>query len=203
MMIVCTPIMYTTYSQTVEIHFEGAIIDTKILPCPIHPDAEPYTSPYGLRDKNVKCPDGSVICWDKHMILKSVCGGISYIWWNPESMLNQCIDNSLVKGSYYRRFETGEVEVRYNDRIYNWSRLIPGTPLRGIEIISWWDRSTGTWEKNTLSTITTSTEKEESIESDYDDVPCQGCGGAMDREDYNQYRNGYWCSRACAFYTWM
>jgi hypothetical protein len=197
--------MYTTYSQTVELHLEGVIIDTKILPCPIHPDAKPNTSPYGLRDKNIKCPDGSIICWDKHMILKATPSGISYIWWNPESMLNQCLDNSVIQGSYYRRFATGEIEARHDNRIYNWSRLIPGSPLKGIEIISWWDRSTGLWEPNVLSTITASIEKEESIVADYeyDDVPCQGCGDSMPRDDVNQYRRGYWCSRGCAFYEWM
>jgi len=198
--------MYTTYSQTVEIHVDGAVIETKVLPCPIHPDTEPNTSPYSLHDKNIKCPNGAVVCWDKHMILKSFPNGASYVWWNPVSILQQLTDNSLTKNAYYRRFPTGEVEARYDNRIYNWSRLIPGTPLQGLEIASWWDRSTGLWESNVPPAIPPSTEKqEESIlsDSDYDDVPCQGCGDVMARDDVNQYRSGYWCSRACAFYEWL
>jgi len=35
---------------------------------------------------------------------------------------------------------------------------------------------------------------------DYDVVPCQGCGDSMARDDVNQYRLGWWCSRYCAFH---
>jgi hypothetical protein len=28
---------------------------------------------------------------------------------------------------------------------------------------------------------------------------CDGCGCLMDPEDRNEYRRGFWCSRACAY----
>jgi hypothetical protein len=197
--------MYITYSQTVEVHYDGDILDTKILPCPIHPNAQPNTSPYALIDKNIKCPDGSVICWNQQLILQSFSSGRTYIWWNPDSILRQLTDPSLVQSSYYRRFPTGEVEARYDGRSYMWSRPIPGSPLQGLEIESWWDQSNELWQTNRELLYTESIEKDESLDSelDFEIVPCQGCGDSMPKDDVNQYRTGYWCSRACAFYEWM
>jgi hypothetical protein len=41
---------------------------------------------------------------------------------------------------------------------------------------------------------------EHELEEGYgDDYPCQGCGSVcVYKDDVNQYRVGYWCSRFCA-----
>jgi hypothetical protein len=45
-------------------------------------------------------------------------------------------------------------------------------------------------------------EEEEELDN-YDEVPCQGCGDSVPRDDVNQYRLGWWCSKFCAFYSVM
>jgi hypothetical protein len=37
------------------------------------------------------------------------------------------------------------------------------------------------------------------VEEDPEPAFCEGCGCPMDPEDHNDYRRGFWCSRACAY----
>jgi hypothetical protein len=200
--------MTKTYIQTVEIMRKDRIVDTIILPCPVYPEANEHANPYSFHDKTLKCPDDSVITWTNELILQSFPSGYSYVWWNPFSILRCCVDNPTTKESYYRTHPSGSIEARFEGRFYTWSTLVDEPPVEGDIIPSWWHHCSDGLIYNPKECFTTQDEKRRCLcppitEDEEEFVSCQGCDNSMSVGDVNQYRSGYWCSRACAFYQFM
>jgi len=134
--------------QSVDILQDGVYVETKESLCPVHPSASVLEGPYGMRDKNMRCADGSVICWHRDYVLQSFKDGSSCFWINPWYVLKAaieggtfCVDGpDLASGMYVRMNSDGILHARCQGRAYSWSAACIAEPVEGTELTSWWHR---------------------------------------------------------------
>jgi hypothetical protein len=98
----------------------------------------------------IKSANGDHIYWDEGLVRKN-CADQTVITWINKPSLSDAIDLSKVrKGEYYRFYQDGSVEVKYemSDTTYYWSEEIDGNEEGGTIIWNHFNKDIEEYEQN-------------------------------------------------------